>query len=65
MAKNNPTGKLIDAEIQATLRHALARKLTEEKMQCLLLQIEKIDLSHKLQLLASEYLFIWITLRYF
>ena len=32
MAKNNPTEKQIDAEIQATLRHAPAWKLTEEKM---------------------------------
>ena len=32
VAKNNPTEKQIDAEIQATLRHVPAWKLTEEKM---------------------------------
>ena len=32
MAKINPTEKQIDVETQATLKHALALKLTEEKM---------------------------------
>ena len=31
-AKNNPTEKQIHAEIQATLRHAPAWKLTEERI---------------------------------
>ena len=31
VAKNNPTEKQIDGEIQATLKHVLAWKLTEEK----------------------------------
>ena len=30
MAKNNPTEKQIDVEIQKTLKHRLSRKLTEE-----------------------------------
>ena len=30
MAKNNPTEKQIDVEIQATLKHGPAPKLTEE-----------------------------------
>ena len=51
VAKDNPTEKQIDAEIQATLKHAPARKLTEGKMQSLSLQIIKIDLNYKLQLL--------------
>ena len=53
--KNNPTKKQIDAEIQATLKHAPAWKLTEGKMQSLSLQIAKIDLNCKLQLLALDY----------
>ena len=52
MAKNNPTKKQINAEIQARLKHAPVWKLTEEKMQTLLLQIAMIDLNYKLQLLA-------------
>ena len=52
MAKNNPTEKEINAEIQATLKHAPAWKLTEEKMHSLLLKIVMIDLNYKLQLLA-------------
>ena len=32
MAKINPTEKQIDVETQATLKHALGLKLTEEKM---------------------------------
>ena len=55
MAKNNPTEKQTDAEIQATLKHAPVRKLTEGKMQSLSLQTAKIDLNYKLQLLAFEY----------
>ena len=39
MAKNNPTEKQIDVEIQKTLKHRLSRKLTEE---C---KIAKIDLN--------------------
>ena len=31
LTKNNPTKKQIDAEIQATLKHAPVRKRTEEK----------------------------------
>ena len=31
-AKNNPTEKQVDSEIQATMNHAPAQKLTEEKM---------------------------------
>ena len=45
MAKNNPTEKQTDAEIQATLKHAPVRKLTEGKMQSLSLQTAKIDLN--------------------
>ena len=32
VAKHRPTEKQIDTEIQATLKHAPARKLTEDKM---------------------------------
>ena len=32
LARNNRTEKQVDAEIQTTLRHASAWKLTEEKM---------------------------------
>ena len=32
MTENNPTEKKIDAEIQLTLKHVPARKLTEEKI---------------------------------
>ena len=46
MAKNNPTEKQIDTKI-----HAPAWKLTEVEMQSLTLQITRIDLHHKLQLL--------------
>ena len=49
MAKNNPTEKQIDAEIQATFKHGPAWKLENS------LQTTKTDLNHKLQLLASEY----------
>ena len=45
MAKNNPTEKQIDAEIQATLKHVRAWKLTEESMQSSLLQIAKTGLN--------------------
>ena len=55
VAKYSPTKKQIDAEIQATLKHASAGKLAEEKIRSLSLQIAKIDLNYKLQLLASEY----------
>ena len=54
MAKNNPTEKQIDVEIQATLKHRLAWKLTEE-CKVYRYKIAKIDLNYKLQLLASEY----------
>ena len=52
MAKYNPTPIKINAEIQAICKHAPVWKLTEEKMQSLLLQIAMIDLNYKLQLLA-------------
>ena len=65
MAKNNPTEKQLDAENQAALKHVPARKFTEEKTWSLLLPIAKIDLNYKLQLLASEYVFIWIIFCYF
>ena len=55
MAKNNPTEKQINAEIQAAMKHGPARKLTEECVLSLSLQIAKIDLNYKLQPLASEY----------
>ena len=32
VTKNKPTEKQIDTEIQVTLKHAPARKLTEDKM---------------------------------
>ena len=32
VTKNKPTEKQVDTEIQATLKHASARKLTEDKM---------------------------------
>ena len=32
MAKNVPTKKQIEAEIQSTLKHVPAQKLTDEKM---------------------------------
>ena len=54
VAENNPTENQIDAEIQATWRHAPAWKLTEGKCYKSL-QIAKIDLHYQLQLLASEY----------
>ena len=54
MAKNNPTEKQIDVEIQATLKHRPAWKLTEE-CKVYRYKIAKIDLNYKLQLLASEY----------
>ena len=65
MAKNNPTEKQLDAEIQAALKHVPAWKFTEEKTWSLSLPIAKIDLNYKLQLLASEYVFIWIIFCYF
>ena len=37
------------------MKHASAGKLAEEKIRSLSLQIAKIDLNYKLQLLASEY----------
>ena len=54
MAKNNPTEKQIDVEIQATLKHRPARKLTEV-CKVYRYKIAKVDLNCKLQLLASEY----------
>ena len=54
MAKNNLTEKQIDAEIQATLKHRSAWKLTEES-KVYRYKIAKIDLNYRLQLLASEY----------
>ena len=54
MAKNNPAEKQIDVEIQLTLKHRSAWKLTEEcKVYCY--KTAKIDLNYKLQLLASKY----------
>ena len=54
MAKNNPTEKQIHVEIQATLKHRPAWKLTKEcKVYCY--KIAKIYLNYRLQLLASEY----------
>ena len=80
MAKNNPTEQQINSEIQATLKHFFislnkfmckreklwkqARKFTEEKIQSLSLQIAKIDLNYKLQLLAFEYVLICIIFCY-
>ena len=54
MAKNNPTGKQIDVEIQVTLKHSRAWKLAEEckVYRC---KIAETDLNYKLQLRASEY----------
>ena len=49
MAKNNPTEKQIDVEIQATLKHRPAWKLTEE-CKVYRYKIAKIDLNYKLQL---------------
>ena len=46
MAKNNPTEKQIEA---------WASVKTHRRVQKLSLQIAKIDLNYKLQLLASEY----------
>ena len=43
----------MNAETRATLKHAPGWKHRRE--QSLLLQIAKIDLNYKLQLLASEY----------
>ena len=54
MAKNNPAEKQIDVEIQLTLKHRSAWKLTEE-CKVYRYKIAKIDLNYKLQLLASEY----------
>ena len=54
MAKNNPTEKQIDVEIQATLKHGPAWKLTEE-CKVYRYKIVKIDLNCNLQLLASKY----------
>ena len=51
MVKNNPTEKQIDTKTEAALKHAPAWKLTEEEMQSLSLQITRVDLHHKLQLL--------------
>ena len=56
VAKNNPTEKQIDAEIQAILKYAPARRLPERKMQSLSLQMAKIHSNYKLQLIAFEYL---------
>ena len=55
MAINNLTEKQIDVEIQATLKHSPARKLTGE-CKVYRYKIGKIDLNYKLQLLAFEYL---------
>ena len=54
MAKNNLTEKHIDVEIQVTLKYRPAWKLAEE-CKVYRYKIAKIDLSYKLQLLASEY----------
>ena len=54
MAKNNPTKKQIDVEIQVTLKHSRAWKLTEE-CKIYRYKIALIDLNYKLQLLAPEY----------
>ena len=52
MAKNNPNKKQIEAKETAP-----AWILTEEKMQSILLQITRIDLHHKLQLLIRMFSF--------
>ena len=57
MAKNNPTEKQTDAEIQATIKYAPAWKLAEEKMWNLSLQITKIKI---FKLRASKFVFFWI-----
>ena len=54
MAKNNQTEKQIEVDIQATLKHRPAWKLTEE-CKVYRYKIAKIDLNYKLQLLASKY----------
>ena len=54
MAKTTPTEKQIDVEIQATLKHRPAWKLTKECKVCRD-KIAKIDLNYQLQLLSSEY----------
>ena len=51
MAKNNPTEKQIDVEIQATLKHRPAWKLTEE-CKVYRYKIAKIDLNYKLKLIC-------------
>ena len=53
MTKNNLSEKQIDVEIQATLKHRPAWKLTEE-CKSYRYKISKMDLDYKLQLLASE-----------
>ena len=58
IAKNNPIEKQINVEIQATLKHMTAVKLTEEKNSSL--QIARIDFNYKSQLLVSEYVFFRI-----
>ena len=56
VSKNNPTKNRIDAEIQVTLKHPPAQKLTEKKMLSRLSkQVTKIN--YKLQLLSSECVF--------
>ena len=54
--ENNPTEKQIDAEIQATLKHAPARKRAEEKMFYSLSQ-QIIKPNYVLILLVSECVF--------
>ena len=54
MAKNNRTEKQIDVEIQATLKHRPAGKLTEE-CKVYRNKIAKIELNYELQPLATEY----------
>ena len=54
MAKNIPIERQIDVEIQATLKRRPPWKLTAE-CKVYWFKIAKIDLSYKLQLLASEY----------
>ena len=58
IAKNNPIEKQINVEIQATLKHVTAVKLTEEKNWSL--QIARIDFNYKSELLVSEYVFFRI-----
>ena len=56
LSRNNPTKKLIDAEIQVTLKNAPTQKRTDEKMFYRLLQ-QIIKPNCKLILIASENVF--------